>query len=823
MRRFSILICLVTACVMLVMPQEASAKKKAKKKTQTEVAAPVKKKSAYEKFTSKKGLETVKGFITIHRDGNDIWLEIPDSLMGRRLIQRSIVVNSSSKELGVGKDISNNPIYQLARTDSLILFQHPSPRFYVNEDGDNIRTALEASNACQTVHALPIKYRNADSTAYVVKANALFDYKRKEVVDLVGYSFGELLVIAKSNVNDKLSRIVSVESFDTTVGVRKEAGFNLTLAIAMFGMESSHKPVFTSEILSSFTLMPEKEVAVREADDRVGVRKTDYQIYNQSGVILNKKAACRWDLNSRDHITFYVDTLLGHTWSDAVKKGLEAWNVAFEKIGYRDMIRVLPFPSDDPSFRVDNPFINVVTAVGGIGRNISADILTDKSTGEIMGVKMMVPDDFVTGVRWNHAFDICDVDPRYRGHMIADDAVGEVLTAKIMSLFGRCLGLERNNAGSHAWSPAQLSDVAFTQANGITASVTDDVVFNLFAKPGDKEKGLVTVVDRIGPYDEYAIEWLYSHDDSKESRDSLIMAHAGDPTYFFAYKPRGTVSDPRVVTGMLGNDPIQFVDASLAHYRFVAENASKWLLNDSVPADYKDLFVDWLHTAVFDLVPCLSAHIGGMYANEVGASVDKPKFEPVPEKLQRACMKKMFEILTGIDWLDSDPELRLLPGPNKELSHFARVHLVGYASIYPRLLQVAMSVYEAGSTYTVDEYLDDMESYLFKGISKGKLRSNDDMTVSGYISVLMRMSPIMKQKYDDYKKGGLNSFSADMDFRAVVTAVPIAYVEDFELIAWNRMQKLSRMLKKAKALCGNENDRRKYDYLISLTEVALGK
>ena len=810
---------------MLALPQDASAKKKSKKKDQTEAAAPVpeKKKTAYEKFIGKKGLETVEGFITIHKDGNDIWMEIPDSLMGRRLIQRSIVVKSSSMELGTGKDISNNPIYQLAKTDSLILFQIPSPRFHVNEDGNNIRTALETSNARQTIHAFPIKYRNADSTAYVVKANDLFDYKRKEVVDLVGYSYGDLLVIAKSNVNDKLSRIISIESFDTTVGVRKEAGFNLTLAIAMFGYESATKPVFTSEILSSFTLMPEKEVVVREIDERVGTRMTDYQIYNQSGAILEKKAACRWDLNGRENITFYVDTLLGPSWSEAVKKGLEAWNVAFEKIGRKDMIKVLPFPSADPSFRIDNPFINVVTAVGGIGRNISADILTDKSTGEIMGVKLMIPDAFVTGLRWNNAFAICDVDPRYQGYMIADDAVCEVLTAKVMSLFGRCLGLERNNAGSHAWSPAQLSDVAFTQANGITASVTDDVVFNVFTKPGDKEKGLVTVVDRIGPYDEYAIEWLYSHDDSKESRDSLIKAHAGDPAYFFAFKPRGAVSDPRVATGMLGNDPIRFVNAALPHYKFVAENASKWLNNDDVPGDYKDLFIDWLQSAVFDLVPCLSAYIGGMYANEISVSDNTPKFEPVPEKLQKECMKMMFEILTGSNWLDLDPELRLIPGPNKELSHFARVHLLGYSSLYPRLLQVAMSVNEAGSTYTVDEYLDDMESYLFKDIRKGKLRTWDDNTVSGYISTLMRMSPVMKQKYDDYKKGGFHSISADMDFRAVVSGVPLAYVEDFELIAWNRMQKLNKMLKKAKTLCGNENDRRKYDYLISLTEVALGK
>ena len=96
------------ASAILALPHDASAKKKSKKKAQTEAPAPVKKKSAYEKFIGKKGLETVPGFITIHKDGKDIWLEIPDSLMDRRVIQRSIVTKSSSKELGIGKG-SGNP------------------------------------------------------------------------------------------------------------------------------------------------------------------------------------------------------------------------------------------------------------------------------------------------------------------------------------------------------------------------------------------------------------------------------------------------------------------------------------------------------------------------------------------------------------------------------------------------------------------------------------------------------------------------------------------------------------------------------------------
>ena len=136
---------------------------------------------------------------------------------------------------------------------------------------------------------------------------------------------------------------------------------------------------------------------------------------------------------------------------------------------------------------------------------------------------------------------------------------------------------------------------------------------------------------------------------------------------------------------------------------------------------------------------------------------------------------------------------------------------------------MALSVHEAGSTYTVEEYLDDIEGYLFKDISKGRLNPGSEMVVAGYAATFMKMCPNMKQNYDDYKAGGLNHLAGETEFRVSVSGVPAAYVEEFELYAWNRMQKLERMLKKAKAACSNSHDKRKYEYLISITSAALGK
>ena len=183
-----------------------------------------------------------------------MWFEIPDSLVGKKLIQSSILENSASLEMSVGMEVSDNVIYQIAKTDSLILFKTPAEKFLVEDEG--IRKALESSLAQQTLHVFPIKYRNADSTASVVKVNALFDMSKKEVVSFAGLDYGNLK-IEKGSFKKDFSKTIGVDCFGSTLGVRKQATFELSLYIPGFGFRSTETPTLTTQILSSVTLMPD--------------------------------------------------------------------------------------------------------------------------------------------------------------------------------------------------------------------------------------------------------------------------------------------------------------------------------------------------------------------------------------------------------------------------------------------------------------------------------------------------------------------------------------------------------------------------------------
>ena len=74
-----------------------------RKKTTKEKINP-QKKTPYLKFLEKKNLKSANGLITIYKDNKDIWLEIPDSLIGRRVIICNQIIYSDREERRVGKE-----------------------------------------------------------------------------------------------------------------------------------------------------------------------------------------------------------------------------------------------------------------------------------------------------------------------------------------------------------------------------------------------------------------------------------------------------------------------------------------------------------------------------------------------------------------------------------------------------------------------------------------------------------------------------------------------------------------------------------------------
>lgn len=806
-------ILLLLLAIILSAPFSDGSSARPRKNRKDTAAVPAVSKSPYEKFISGRNIVKESGFVTVYRDGDDIWLEIPDSVLGRRIILSTMVRKSSSRDLASGIDVSSNPVYRIEKTDSLVIFTTDPGNFVVSDGDPDIASALEKSKSAPVLYTMPVKYRNADSTAVVVKATDLFDVSDKDVVDFKGHPYGDATIYSM-DIKSSLSRMTGIYSFGRSVGVGREFSGTLTLA-SVFG-ELSEKPEVTVETMTLLTILPEKNVQKRKADSRIGTARVSFSSYSSTGEVERDWWAARWDVS--DGIRIYVDTLLPASWISAVKSGIEEWNKAFRAAGRGDVIEVLPYPSSG-KFYPEDPAVSVVTIGGSAGQDITATRLVDRPSAEIVSCRINIPMDYVTGVRRASIYAISDVDPRYQQYELPDDAVCEVLKAQMMSIFGKCLGLSANLAGSAAYSPEQLRDPDFTSRNGITSSVTDGVLFNYMTEPGDRERGVVTVVDRLGAYDMYAVEWLYGsfEGDEEQALDSLVSSKAGQAEFLYAGSQTGNaLRDPRASAVDLGNDVFAAYDAGMRHVRFVAENADKWL-GDDIPQPYMDLFIDFLWLRFNSLSSMLAGYIGGCEINDVREGAVDGKLVPVPASVQKKAIEKYLAGYSDLSWFDRNRNLLFTAGPNRDVTAFSIMNGYNLLGMPKKLSAVSMSYRSAGGDYSPEKFLSDMQNAVLRNLRKGTLAPGEDVLVASYIVSLISVSDVMKQNYKETTDGGSAAYAVPS-----VESVPVAYTDNLDELCYSSLKKARNIIASSRNRFRNDTDRRKIDYLVYLADAGLG-
>lgn len=809
---------IVVAVLFLVPANDSvgrSRKKKEKEKEKTEAQSP--KKTPYEEFKGKKGLVSDGGILSVYLDGDKILIEFPDSLMGRALSLSSHVIESSEIMFAEGLDISGKTTdFKIYKTDSLVIFKTPQRPVVVSERDSVILGAVGVSMAEPVKYVFPIKYRNADSTAVVFDATELFDTSDESSVSLYASWFGNSRIAENTRV-DELSETVDVKAFPESIAVVQDATYDVTLAT---GRESR----LTATLLTTLSVLDDNLMPVREADGRIGLRTVRGWRFDSHDGFKNINIASRWDLRGGRKIRVYVDTLMPPAWQRAVTDGLCAWNPAFEKAGLgKNVIEALPYPSDS-TFSAYNPSLNTVSFCGGGGRGLSASINTDSRTGEIRGFSMTVPGDYLLGLLFSTSFTIGDVDPRYTSYDLPDDAVCDVLRAQVMKLFGLCLGLGRNYAGSLAYTPEELRSPEFTKAHGITASVTDNVLFNTLARPGDKERGVVTFVDRVGPYDEYVVQWLYGSysggAEEKSRLDSLVRSKEGLREFLYVPLQKNN-PDPRANEFDLGSDPFVSFDSAMSHLRFAAENADRWFDRPDIPEEeFKQLYVEWMWLRLIDNTRILSPLVGGVYSDDVRADFSGAlRFEAVPEDLQRKAVQKVLEAFTDVSWLDENKKLMIMSGMYSSFGGLTYMNAVGQSRLISRMPYIARAGRVAGSTYTREKFLSDFQDAIFTSVRKGRLAPQEDDMIMRYLRSLIVMSPVLKSNFYTAFRMEQESFKDGLFIP--LSGVGIVDVEGQDIIAKKALKNARKALVAGRSRASDSYTRGKIDFLVHVIDVSL--
>ena len=474
--------------------------------------------------------KTDKGLFKVHTIEDRYFFEIPDSLMDRDIL----VVNRISKAaagnrsqmMGYGGDqIGDNVIsFQKGPANKLFLKSISYTERSQDTTAQGLYKSVMNSNLQPLVASFDIKALAKDSvsgtkgvvidvTEYMNGDNEIFffDPNVKKALNLTG------LMPDRSYIKEIKAYPMNIEIRTLKTYMKTGASFP-----GMSGPPSATPATY--ELNSSMVLLPESQMKARYFDPRVGYFATGYVDFdaNPQGV-KNLSLITRWRLEPKTEdiekykrgelvepkkqIVYYIDPATPKKWVPYLMQGVNDWQAAFEKAGFKNAIVAKEAPSD-PSWSIEDARHNVIVYKPSDIPNASGPHVHDPRTGEILETHVNWYHNVMLILRNWYLIQAGAVDPEARKMKFDDKLMGELIRFVSSHEIGHTLGL-RHNFGSSATVPVEnLRNKQWVEKNGHTPSIMDYARFNYVAQPEDNisSKG---IFPRIGDYDLWAIEWGY--------------------------------------------------------------------------------------------------------------------------------------------------------------------------------------------------------------------------------------------------------------------------------------------------------------------------
>jgi hypothetical protein len=713
-------------------------KKNKKKETTEEVS-----KTDFEKIASESNLVS-RGMFNVYAQDGKYYFEIPVSLLQRDML----VVNKLQRvpfELNdAGVNRGTNYETQMIRFEwnkeekkIRVRQSRPLPE---SPENDAITRSVRDNFISPLIADFKLEACNADSTSVIIQINDIYDGSETSINNVF-----DNINLGTSAVKD-LSRIMSIKAFPNNIVATSE----LTTKVHE-GMSAVN---VTVEVSSSLVLLPEKPMMGRLDDPKVGYFTKDLLYFSDSQQKTEeKKYITRWRLEPKPEnreaylrgelvepekpIVFYIENSTPYRWRKYIKQGIEDWQVAFERAGFKNAIIAKELP-DSIAVNADDINYSVVTYAASSKANAMGPSILDPRSGEILEADIMWWHNVISMVQEWITVQTGAIDPKARGTKLPDEMMGDAIRFVACHEVGHSLGLRHNMMGSWTFPTDSLRSKSFTdKMNSTASSIMDYARYNYVAQPGD---GVTAVSPHIGPYDIFAIEYGYrwyglpTPEAEKDVLYDFLNKHNGRLyKYSEAQDPRSAV-DPRAQNEDLGDDPVRSSELGIANLKRIVPEIIKWTTTGEKGQTYEE--ASRLYYAVItqwnNYLYHVMANIGGIYIENTTVGDGVKTYTYVEKEKQEASLDFLLnEVLCYPRWLFdteiSDYTFLLRKNPTGVIE-YAPSQILKNTQGYifwdllsnDRLMRMLENELKNGKkAFTVVEMMDKMHNSIFATTIKG--------------------------------------------------------------------------------------------------------
>ena len=688
-------------------------------------AAPEKPFTEWSKLT--KDAEQKKGFFTIWKKRDNLYLE----LSKEQLNQPFLYVVSLSRGIGSNFVLGGLPLddrmLQFERHGDKIALVHVNTWLLAPKDSP-IGKARDLSTPQSVVQLFKIESEIDSNKTVMIDLGALLLSDVTDLAEGLRQSFNNVSV----RFDKERSLLESSKTFPDN------AEFEVTLTYSPNDRSRLNLDAVPDDryiplgVHYSFSRLPATPMPVRYADNRVGFfldATKDFSRDEKENFWLRR--INRWRLEKKDPsaalsepvkpIVYYIDWTVPDKYRPWVKSGVEKWQMAFEKAGFKNAIVALDPPKDDPNWDPEDVRYSTLRWItsnepsfGAIGPSridprtgeiFDSDILFEQSMfqnyannyrryagpeaiaeavlpenalknlpqGSKLSHLCMAGDALAMGGELQHVAMLMDgtLEP---GSPIPDEFMRTAVEWVVLHEVGHALGLRHNFRSSTSTPYAQLQDQSFTGTRGLYSSVMEYPSPNIDCTRTKQGDWYTTTA---GTYDVWAIRYGYtpsgaSTPDADYAFARKIADESLEPGHEYSTDEDTYPSDapdPRSNIYDLGDDPLQFMKDRTA---FLAKLWRSPSFEERIVGKSGDLTalrraLDAMAVQYAIASGMAVKYAGGSYMSRVerGQPGDKAPVAPVPAAKQREAMDLLSTRVWAADAMSAPPALLERLAPNR--------------------------------------------------------------------------------------------------------------------------------------------------------------